>query len=152
MVELHLAKVNVVGSNPIGRSSSPHPVPSGGVRSFLRGQTQVAKGKTIDGQPAVRVGTSTIHGRGLFAADDIPADTLILTIDGRPTDEDGEHVIWFHGDDGSLEGFEITNDARFVNHASEPNAIFVDDELWSLRTIPAGEEITHHYGEDWAHL
>lgn len=109
------------------------------------------KRREQDDRPAVRVGRSTIHGQGLFAAADIPADTLILVLDGRATDADGEHVIWFHGESG-MEGYEITNEARFVNHARKPNAVFYDEELWSLRPIRAGDEITHDYGEDWHHL
>ena len=101
--------------------------------------------------PLIRVGPSAIHGQGLFAAVDIPADTVVLVIEGRPTDEDGEHVIWVHGEEG-MEGFEIVNEARYVNHSTQPNAAFYDEELISLRAIAAGEEITHHYGTDWEDL
>ena len=196
VVELNLAKVDVVGSNPIGRSNFLHPVSTDGVWCFLgrcslpgdavartnpKGKSPQAKnskarnpkarnpkagkptsgareakaGKRTDArgkaQPPIRVGKSKIHGQGLFATADFPADTLILALAGRPTDEDGEHVIWFHGEDG-MEGFEITNEARFVNHARKPNAVFYDEELWTLRAIRRGEEITHDYGEDWRDL
>jgi SET domain-containing protein len=94
--------------------------------------------------PLAVVGDSPIHGRGLFAARDIPADTLILRIEGRPTKRDGAHVIWTQDDRGD-HGFLVTNEARFVNHADDANAAFFDMELWSLRRIRKGEEITHDY-------
>jgi len=98
-----------------------------------------------------RVGPSRIHGRGLFAATNVPADTLILPLEGHETAEEGTFVIWLEAPDGPL-AFEITNDARYVNHAHKPNAALYDDGLWSLRAIRRGEEITHDYGDDWDDL
>ena len=92
---------------------------------------------------------SGIHGKGLFATADIPADTHIVTIEGRPTRRDGTYVIWTVEEGEQPEGFLITNDAKYVNHSRKPNAAFYDLELWSLRRIRKGEEITHHYGADW---
>ncbi|MDF1702676.1 MAG: SET domain-containing protein-lysine N-methyltransferase [Planctomycetota bacterium] len=100
-------------------------------------------------QPFVHVKDSGIHGKGLFASRAIPADTLILTIEGRPTKRDGTYVIWSEGEDGDPEGLVITNDARYVNHSLSPNAAFFDLELWSLKAIRKGAEVTHHYGPDW---
>ncbi len=111
----------------------------------------MARNAKRDAEPNVYVEDSGIHGRGLFAARDLEADTLILTIEGRPTQEDGVHVIWVHVGE-AMEGFEITNEARYVNHSRSPNAAFFDEELWSLRRIRKGEEITHHYGPDWDDL
>jgi uncharacterized protein len=96
------------------------------------------------GAPPVRVGTSPIHGKGLFATRAIRADTKIMRIEGVRTRRDGPHVIWSEEADG-WHGFRITNEARYVNHADAPNAAFFEDELWSLRRIEAGEEITHDY-------
>jgi SET domain-containing protein len=96
----------------------------------------------------VRVGRSAVHGRGLFAAEDIPADRLVLRARGRRTKRNGPHVLWLVAD-GVDVGLDIENEARWVNHADEPNAAFYDEELWSLKRIRAGEEITHHYGEGW---
>lgn len=101
-------------------------------------------------KPAVTVKKSPRHGKGLFAAEDIPADTLILTIEGRPTKRDGTYVIWTLEEGEKPEGFLITNDAKYVNHSRKPNAAFYEFELWSLRHIATGEEILHHYGADWA--
>lgn len=92
---------------------------------------------------------SGIHGKGLFAAAQIPGDTLIITIEGRATKRDGTYVIWSEDGAGTPQGLRITNDARFVNHSTKPNAAFFGEELWSLRRIRKGEELTHHYGSDW---
>ena len=40
--------------------------------------------------------------------------------------------------DGSWHGINGRNDLRFVNHSERPNAVFEDDELWSLRIIQIG--------------
>jgi len=99
--------------------------------------------------PSFHVLDSGIHGKGLFATRSIPNDTLILVIKGRATQRDGTYVIWSEDDEGKPQGLRITNEARFVNHALKPNAAFFADELWSLRRIRTGEELTHHYGSDW---
>jgi SET domain-containing protein len=36
-----------------------------------------------------------------------------------------------------------------MNHSSRPNTEFVGVNLYALRDIQAGEELTFHYGEDW---
>ncbi len=99
--------------------------------------------------PAYFVAKSPIHGRGLFAARDIPKNTLIESIEGVPTKRDGSYVIWSDDDRGNESGIRITNACRFVNHAKKPNAGFFGLELWSVRAIKKGDEITHNYGESW---
>ena len=97
-----------------------------------------------------RVGESPLHGKGLFATRKILEDELIIPIEGRPATEDGIYVLWWVNDDGSDEGMEVTNDAKYVNHSSRPNAAYYDDGVYALRDIEPGEEILHHYGEGWA--
>lgn len=95
---------------------------------------------------------SSIHGQGLFAEHPIPADTLIGVYDGpRVTDEadDGDHVLWIEDDAGQWFGIDGRNAMRYVNHSKSPNAVFYDAELWSIRDIAPGEEITHDYGDGW---
>ena len=99
----------------------------------------------------VYVAKSAIHGRGLFAACDIPADSFILRIEGKPTQREGMHVIWYEDEEGE-HGFRITNEAQFVNHSNKANAAFYELDLWSLRAIRKDEELTHNYGESWADL
>jgi SET domain-containing protein len=96
----------------------------------------------------VYVGESARHGKGLFAARRIKADALIIALEGVPTTEDGIYVLWWEDEEGD-HAMEVTNDARYVNHAAEPNAAYYDDGVYALRDIEAGEEITHHYGDSW---
>jgi len=88
---------------------------------------------------------SPIHGRGLFATQFIPAETVIGVIEGADTEEDGPYVLWL--DEGR--GVEVTNDVRFINHSDQANAAYFDDmTVMSVRDILPGEEITHDYDGD----
>lgn len=92
------------------------------------------------------VADSPIHGKGLFAKTCIPAGVIIGVIEGEPASEDGEHVLWLD----EQHGFLVQCDFRYINHSNEPNAIYYDNfEVWTLRDIQPGEEITHNYGAGW---
>jgi SET domain-containing protein len=103
-------------------------------------------------KPPYYVSDSSIHGRGLFAARRIPKDTVLGIYEGPITHEDGMYVLWVEDEDGKLFGIDGQNDLRFVNHSHQPNAIFLGDELVTLRAIRPDEEITFHYGEEWEDL
>jgi hypothetical protein len=103
-----------------------------------------------DDNPLAYVDDSPIHGKGLFARTDIPADTHVGTYEGPSTQNDGTHVLWVWNDETEAwEGINGKNEMRFLNHSSDPNADWWGDELYSIRPIARGEEITFHYGEDW---
>jgi len=95
--------------------------------------------------PEVEVRKSPIHGKGLFAAESIPKNTLIGKYEGMFTREDGMHVLWIDEEFG-IDGQNVL---RYVNHDSDANADFEEEELWSKRRIAKGEEITHDYGDGW---
>jgi SET domain-containing protein len=86
-------------------------------------------------------------GRGVFAAEDLPAGAVIASYAGPsvPWSEvpgaEVAHVIK-NGARWVIPG----SPARFVNHGCEPNCD-VDDDLaiFALRAIPAGEELTIDY-------
>ena len=93
----------------------------------------------------IEVKPSDIHGLGLFARQFIPAGTTIGHIEGESTTEDGDHVLWI--DD--IKGVHVTNDMRYINHSSQPNAAYYDDlTVVALRDILPGDEITHNYDGD----
>lgn len=92
---------------------------------------------------------SPIHGRGVFATRNITEGEFIGHYLGRRTDTDGMHTLWIEFDDG-LRGYEGIGRLKYVNHAATPNAEFDDRDLYATRTIRGGEEITVHYGEEWA--
>ena len=103
-------------------------------------------------QGALEVRDSPIHGKGLFATQNIARDTLLGTYEGEPAHENSVYVLWVEYDDGEVVGIDGKNDLRFVNHSRTPNAEFWGDQLYALSDIPEGAEITFDYGEDWEHV
>lgn len=97
--------------------------------------------------PSTYVDTSPIHGKGLFAATRIARDTVIGRLDGKPCSSEGCYVLWL----GPCEGFEVSGQFKYINHADRPNACYYDDlSVVALRDIEPGEEITHDYGvNEW---
>ena len=106
---------------------------------------------------------SAIHGRGVFAATDIPKGTRIVEyrgkrisyktacrlypdVDGKPT-----HTFLFEIDDDMvIDAAQGGNAARWINHSCEPNceAVEEDDRIYieAIRRIKAGEELGYNYG------
>ena len=88
------------------------------------------------------VSDSHIHGKGLFASQDIKLGEVIGIIEGEPTTKDGDHVLWLSDE----EGIHVTCDLRYINHAEKPNVCYYDSlEVIALRDIKQGEEFTHFY-------
>jgi SET domain-containing protein len=115
-----------------------------------------------DSRPPIEVRTSALHGLGVFAMRRISRGTRVLEYLGERVshaeadrryqhkDAADNHTFLFIVDariviDAGVGG----NEARFVNHACEPNCesvierrrVFID----ALRTIEAGEELTYDY-------
>lgn len=91
---------------------------------------------------------SDIHGKGLFARKNIRQGQVLGYIKGTPTMEDGPHVLWL---DDMGQGIHVECDLKYINHNENPNACYYDDlSVVALRDIKKGEEITHHYGEEWS--
>ena len=94
----------------------------------------------------LQVKQSTIHGKGLFAAEPIPEKENIGKLQGTQTREDGIYVLWLD----KQTGFKVEGDLKYINHSDTPNACYYDDlSVVALRDIAAGEEITHNYEADW---
>jgi len=109
----------------------------------------LAKNYNLD-NPLVYADRSEIHGRGLFARKTIRKGHHIGTYEGPETKRDGMHVLWVYDEnDENPIGRNGKNVLRFCNHSSQPNAEFDGFELYALKTIKAGEEITFHYGDEW---
>ena len=103
-----------------------------------------------DKNPLCFVADSDIHGRGLFARDDIPAGTRIGHYESVKTHQNGMHVLWVEaGEQDDWVGYAGTNELRFLNHESRPNGEMDGLNLYALRDIMAYEEITFDYGEEW---
>ena len=112
--------------------------------------------------PQIEVRSSPLHGLGVFAAQRIRKGMRIIEYlgervshaeaDRRYEDKDADdaHTFLFTVDartviDAGVGG----NDARFVNHACEPNCESVIEErrvfIEAVRTIEPGEELTYDY-------
>ncbi len=106
---------------------------------------------------------SAIHGNGVFALTDIPADDDLLLYGGDVLDWDdaqqryedagteGGHTFFFDlGDGRVIDGGSHGNSARWINHGCDPNceAVFLDDTRLMIRTrrpIATGEELLIDY-------
>ena len=108
------------------------------------------------------VRTSTIHGRGVFAAASIRKGSRIIEYRGERideaefdrryagVDESSTHTMlfWVEGDQ-YIDATRIGNSARWINHSCSPNAETVDEDgrifVEAIRDIRPGEEITYDY-------
>ena len=105
---------------------------------------------------------SPIHGRGVFAATKIKKGTPIIEYKGKhissdeadqlaSDDESGHHftVLFSIDDDTVIDASQKGNDARFINHACDPNCeavqygrrVFIE----AIKDIPEGAELTYDY-------
>lgn len=83
----------------------------------------------------ITIADSKINGQGVFAKANIPAGTNL--------------GITHYEDTRSEDGYIRTPLGGFYNHSEEPNCrkIELGDsyELWTLREVKQGEELTAHY-------
>lgn len=123
-------------------------------------------GRTGSGEPAWhRLADSPVHGKGVFAARDIPAGTRILEYQGERIDQDEAdrrhpvnpddpfHTFFFALSSGIvIDGGVDGNDSRWINHACAPNCETQEGRhgkriyIVALRDIRAGEELNYDYG------
>lgn len=111
----------------------------------------------------IEVRDSGVHGRGVYATAPIEAGTRIIEYTGErigweeavrrhPHDpEQPNHTFYFHIEGGQvIDALYGGNDARWINHACEPNceADEVDGRVFiqALRDIEPGEELFYDYG------
>lgn len=123
--------------------------------------------------PYIRVRSSQIHNKGVFARKDIPAGARIIEYVGeKVTKAEAERraqvpLSRHRGDQerhGAVYLFELNkrydidgdvsyNTARFINHSCEPNCEVqtIRGHLWiiALKDIRRGEEIAYNYGYGW---
>ncbi|MBN2163378.1 MAG: SET domain-containing protein [Pontiellaceae bacterium] len=98
----------------------------------------------------LKVRKSRIHGKGVYAVERIPAGEKIGTYHGTVTEEDSTYVLWVTDESGREYGIHGETDLKFLNHSGSPNAEFDGEDLYALVDIRPGDEITFHYGEDFA--
>ena len=115
--------------------------------------------------PPVEVRESAIQGRGVYATAPIAKRDWIIEYTGERIshaeadlryDDDSmqrHHTFLFIVDSAvCIDAAQDGNEARFMNHACEPNCEAVlaaeEGEIWvvALRDIAPGEELTYDYG------
>src|SRR6187402_1345219 len=103
---------------------------------------------------------SLIQGMGVFSKRDIPRGELVWKLDLRfdrlievdvyerltgPVKDYLDRYAYPRRSDPRFIVFEA-DDARYMNHADDPNCDFSSgDAAWALRDIAAGEELTCDY-------
>ncbi len=114
-------------------------------------------------KPFYAVRNSRIHGNGVFATRKIPAGTCIVEYQGERINwkeavrrenakpADCFHTFFFSLDSGKIiDGGSQGNDARWINHACEPNCEAREEDgrvfIYALRDIARGEELNYDYG------
>lgn len=143
------------------------PRPPENTHSFVTelNMTSSSKSKTVaaSDKPAFIVRNSPIHGRGVFATRNIPADTLLIEYEGeRISDKEAAkrhgsdpenpyHTFFFSLESGKMiDGGVDGSDARWINHACEPNCEAREEKkrvyIYTLRDIKRGEEFNYDYG------
>ena len=117
---------------------------------------------------------SKIHGKGVFAARDIPQGIRIMEYVGEKISKDesnrrgleseerakktgcGAVYIFELDDEFDLDGNRPDNDARYINHACRTNceAVLEDGAIffYSTRDIKKGEELLYNYGYALEHF
>jgi uncharacterized protein len=109
---------------------------------------------------ALDVGPSAIDGRGVFAGEAIPARRKIGEIRGEPltvkearqrAKQQRRIMMVEVSTRTAIDASASPHALRFTNHSCRPNAVLriVQGrvELYALRDLAAGEEITADYGE-----
>jgi SET domain-containing protein len=90
---------------------------------------------------------SAVHGKGLFAKCAIKKGALVGTLEGKPCQKDGIHVLWMN--DGQ-DKFKVTNDLKYINHNKKANVAYYDDfTVMAIKNIKLGDELLHDYGDGW---
>ena len=112
---------------------------------------------------------SKLHGKGLFAKENIKAGTNVIEYVGEKITkaqsdkiaeiqlkkaeknrDEGQVYIFTLNDKYDINGNVPYNKARLMNHSCDPNCDtdIIDDKIWirSFRDIRKGQELTYDYG------
>jgi SET domain-containing protein len=119
--------------------------------------------KPIKAGKRIQVRRSGVHGKGVFALQDLAeGETLIEYVgeviswdeaqDRHPHDpEDPNHTFYFHvNEDRVIDALYGGNSSRWINHSCDPNCEADEDNdrifIKAIRNIAAGEELNYDYG------
>jgi SET domain-containing protein len=113
-----------------------------------------------------KVQLSPVHGKGVFATRKIDAGERIIEYTGERidwpealrrtelSDAPVNHTFYFSLSDGNvIDGGSHGNDARWINHACEPNCEAFEEDgrvyIHALQDIEPGEELNYNYALEY---
>ena len=134
--------------------------------STANSQEPRARGRKAAGGRRIQVRRSGVHGKGVFALQDIAEGETIIEYVGEiiswkeadrrksSDDSDPNHTFFFSSGDGKkvIDANVGGNAARWINHSCDPNCESDEDEetqrvfIKAIRNIRAGEELNYDYG------
>jgi len=148
----HVAETIKAGAGKPREAGSPDPAPAPAPAD--------ASVRSEGDKFALAVGPSAIDGCGAFAGEAIPARRKIGEIRGEPLTvkearrrvKDQRRIMMVEvSARTAIDASKSTHALRFTNHSCLPNAVLriVNGriELYALRDLATGEEITIDYGE-----
>lgn len=121
---------------------------------FLTKRASASRGELV------KIGASTVSGRGAFALQKISESDIIErcpALEVNEQDVGGELLNYvFYGSTQSTRLVVMGNGMLF-NHSSTPNVAYYREQsalgvvlvLYALRNISKGEELFYSYGDDW---
>ena len=126
-------------------------------------RTTLAPSPTFSGGRRIQTRRSGVHGKGVFAVQDIAeGETIIEYVgeviswqeaqDRHPHDpSQPNHTFYFQVDDERvIDAVHKGNSSRWINHSCDPNCYTDEIEgriyILALRNIAAGEELNYDYG------
>jgi hypothetical protein len=134
------------------------------ITNFLHAvaKSPVSSSAPVSGR-RIQVRSSGVHGKGVFALQDIAeGETIIEYVgeiigweeaqDRHPHDpKDPNHTFYFHvHEDKVIDALHGGNSSRWINHSCDPNCEADEQNerifIKALRNIHAGEELNYDYG------
>ena len=118
--------------------------------------TEIERKDDYSAKVHVRVSTSRIAGKGLFAAQDIKKGTRIIQYIGQRISkaetaerlDQGNQYIFAFNDHYDIDGKTLKNKARYINHSCDPNCDILRTQrtIWIVakRDIQEGEELSYN--------
>lgn len=101
----------------------------------------------------LQVSNSSLHGKGVFAKQDIKPGTLVGFFKGKilKATVNDIHVIWYEDEKSGEEiGLLVRNRLKYLNHSKKANAEIGDDfGIRATKKIRTGTEVTINYGPGW---
>ncbi len=94
----------------------------------------------------VYVAESFIHGRGVMAGRGYEPGDYIGTYWGIHVEEPTPYTLMIEDESAFVRHVEGRNALRYINHADEPNCMFVGIHLFARSEIRQKEELTFDYG------